>query len=121
MIVGSLVMLSSIGAVALAAYPAWRVMSHPGDDQARQIILNDCTTCHGLGVVAGEGEEAGKWYEVLDEMAEKAAKRGMADPSQGQRDRLVAFLASLNPGGHGGGEGDENSGGSRRRRREDED
>lgn len=121
LIVGSLVLLLSVGAVALVTPPALKVIRHPGDEQARRIILQNCTTCHGLGVVSGESEEPGKWREILGEMAEKAAEKRVADPSQGQEERLVAFLASLNP--HGEGEEEEGEGefeGRSRRERGDE-
>ena len=64
---------------------------------ARQIILRNCTTCHGLGPIVAESEDRDKWFEILEEMAKRAARRGMPNPSQGQEVRLVAFLSSLNP------------------------
>lgn len=122
LIVGSLIFLLSVGSVALVGPPALKVLRHPGDEEARRIILQNCTTCHGIGVIAGESEDPGKWYEILEEMSEKAAKRGISDPSQGQEDRLVAFLISMNPHGEGGDEeGEEESGRGRRRGRGDED
>ena len=121
LIIGSALLLLSVGAVALVAPPALKVLNHPGDDQARQIVIQNCTSCHGLSVVAGKGGGPEKWYEILEEMAEKAEKRGMGDPSQGQQDRLVAFLASMNPHQSDGDEDGDDSGRRRGRERERED
>ncbi len=81
-------------AVGIAARPVLvlREPPDPGMRDARQIVLANCAKCHGLGTVLGEGDEGGDWMEVLEEMAEQASKRGLADPSSGRRADVAAYL-----------------------------
>ena len=121
LLVGSSILVCSIGSILLAAPPALKVLNHPGDETARRIILRNCTRCHGMGRVVGESEESGEWHEVLEKMEKFASKRGMPDPSAGQEERLAAFLSRLNPHGQVDEEWGEGDSGGRRRRGRDSD
>ncbi|QYK52056.1 MAG: hypothetical protein KF824_07265 [Fimbriimonadaceae bacterium] len=80
------------------------VMTQQDADQARQIVFKNCIQCHGLSIVAGPHDD--DWMHILEEMAENAEKRGIPDPSQGQRALIANYLAAT----YGAGaESDENS------------
>lgn len=56
----------------------------------RGIVGRNCIQCHGLSVVAGGSDDGS--METLEEMAENAEDRGLADPAGGDRSRMAAFL-----------------------------
>lgn len=60
---------------------------------ARKIVLKNCTQCHGLSLVAGPKDD--DWMHVLEEMAENAEKRGLPDPSEGQRSLVANYLGNV--------------------------
>lgn len=60
---------------------------------ARKIVFKNCTQCHGLSVVAGPHDDG--WKHVLEEMAENAEKRGLPDPSAGQRAIVAEYLGEV--------------------------
>jgi hypothetical protein len=112
-LVGTVLLLVSVAAVGLVSAPPIVLMNSGEDRQAREIVLRNCVQCHGLSRVVRESRDQEDWREILEEMREKAAERGLPDPTESQPDRLAAFLAAVPQEGESNGEEE----GSRRRRR----
>jgi hypothetical protein len=82
-------------AVAIGARPAYSlpVPTDPTLRTARQTVIENCRSCHGLSQVLREDGDRRDWSELLEEMAENAQERGRPDPSLGQRREIAAYLA----------------------------
>jgi hypothetical protein len=93
---GLTVFALSLLAVAIVAPPAFALQA-PDNNQARNAVLTNCTQCHGLSKVVSEDGDREDWLDVLEDMAENAAERGMADPSAGRRQEIAQYLARALP------------------------
>ena len=93
---GLTVFALSLLAVAIVAPPAL-VLQAPNNNQAHNAVLTNCTQCHGLSTVVSEEGDVEDWLDVLEDMAENAAERGMTDPSAGKRQQIAEYLARALP------------------------
>lgn len=57
-------------------------------------IERNCTSCHGLSVVAGHLDEPDEWPEVLEEMTEKSQRLGRPDPAGAMASSLATYLSA---------------------------
>jgi len=117
-LVGTILLLVSFAVVGIVARAPLELMNLKGDKGAQSVVLRNCAQCHGLSRLVGERRDREDWLDILDEMREKAADRGISDPTEGQADRLAAFLATTTFDAEvGEREGDREEGSRRRRRR----
>ena len=117
-LVGTVLLFVSVAVVGIVARPPLELMNLGDDNGAQAIVLRNCVQCHGLSRLFSERRDREDWLDILQEMREIATGRGVSDPTQGQADRLAAFLATASFDAKvGEREGDREEGSRRRRRR----